>query len=110
MPSIKFQIQLPASPERVYEHVTGFTPGGTFNRRALEEKYGRLLEHEEPDYTFEDAGDEKVVWRCSFYPPHQRIMRALESKWADRIDWFQPSGEGTLWTVAWEPKAAGFRS
>ena len=110
MPVIKYQTQVPASPEQVYEHVTGYSATGAVSRRGLEQKHGRLLEQDGDTYTFEDAGDEKVIWRCTFNPPHQRTMRALESKWADRIDWFQPSGDGTLWTVVWEPKAVGFRS
>ena len=35
-------------------------------------------------------------------------MKALESKWADRYDWFEETPNGTRWTVVWVPKASGF--
>lgn len=110
MPSIRFQVQVPASPEQVFEHVTRFPAAGPPSRRTLEDKYGRLVGQDGQDYTFLDKADENVRWRCTFDPPRHCAMRAPESTWADRSDWFEPSGDGTLWTVAWDTKTRGIRS
>ena len=112
---------VPASPEAVYEHVTGFAVTGRTGRRALEEKYGRLVGRDGDTYSFQDTArkdgpnapkddsPEGVIWRCTFDPPKRRIMEALDAKWADRTDWFEPWEEGTLWTVVWVGKSTGFR-
>ena len=110
MPAIRFQVQVPASPERVFEHVTRFPAAGPPSRRTLEGKYGRLVGQDGQDYTFLDKADENIRWRCTFDPPRHCAMRAVESTWADRFDWFEPSGEGTLWTVGWDTKTRGIRS
>ena len=110
MPSIRFRVQVPASPEQVFEHVTSFPAAGPPSRRTLEGKYGRLVGQDGQDYTFLDNSDENVRWRCTFDPPRHCAMRSPESTWADRLDWFEPSGDGTIWTVAWETKTRGIRS
>ena len=110
MPIIKVQAVVPGLPDQVFEYVTGFSATGGVNRRALEEKHGRLIEQEGNTYTFQDNTDDETVWNCTFDPPDQRVMRAQESRWADRIDLFQASPDGTLWTVVWEPKVQGFRA
>ena len=110
MPTFKFQISIPAPIEHVYEHVTGFTDGGTANLKTLAEKHGELLELEGEIYVFKGASEDDPTWRCAYDHPRQRIMRAHESKWADRIDLFEAEDDGTLWTVEWEPKAKGIRS
>ena len=110
MPSIRFRVQVPASPDQVFEHVTRFPAAGPPSRRTLEGKYGRLVGQDGQDYTFLDNSDENVRWRCTFDPPRHCSMRAPESTWADRSDWFEPSGDGTLWTVAWDTKTRGIRS
>lgn len=113
MPRIQVQAIIPASPEAVYEHVTAFAVTGRTGRRVLEEKYGRLVGRDGDTYTFkentEEDTEEEVTWICTFQPPTQRVMRAPGTAWADRIDWFTPWEEGTLWTVVWESNARGFR-
>ena len=113
MPRIQIQALVPASPEAVYEHVTAFVVTGRTGRRALEEKYGRLVGRDGDTYTFtEDTKEETaegITWRCTFQPPTQRVMQAPGSQWADRIDWFEPWGEGTVWTIVWEGNARGVR-
>ena len=113
MPRIQIQAFVPASPEAVYEYVTAFAVTGRTGRRALEEKYGRLVGRDGDTYTFNEKPNEDteegVTWHCTFQPPTQRFMQAPGSKWADRTDWFEPWGEGTLWTVVWEGKARGVR-
>ena len=106
---IQLQALIPASPEAVYEHVTAFAVTGRTGRRALEEKYGRLVGRDGDTYQFQEDTEESVTWHCTFQPPTQRVMRAPGTGWADRIDWFAPWGEGTLWTVAWEGKVRGLR-
>ena len=110
MPAIRFQVQVPASPERVFEHVTRFPATGPPSRRTLEGKYGVLVGQDGQEYTFLDNSDENIRWRCTFDPPRRCAMQAPESTWADRFDWFEPSGDGTLWTVAWDTKTRGIRS
>ena len=110
MPNIGFQVQVPASPEQVFEYITRFPVSGRPSRRTLEDRYGRLLEQDGNDYTFQDDTNEELRWRCTFDPPRQRVMRILESNWADRIDFFEPSEDGTIWTIVWELKTQGIRS
>ncbi len=109
MPRIQVQAIVPASPEAVYEHVTAFAVTGRTGRRALEERYGRLVGRDGDTYTFKEDTEEGITWRCTFQPPTQRVMQAPGSQWSDRIDWFYPWGEGTLWTVIWEGNARGLR-
>lgn len=109
MPRIQVQTIIPASPEAVFEHVTAFAVNERTGRRALEEKYGRLVGRDGETYTFQEDTEEAVTWHCTFLPPTQRVMKAPGTAWADRIDWFQPWGEGTVWTVIWEGNAQGFR-
>lgn len=109
MPNITFRTLVPGTPERVYEYVTGYSTSGRGNRKALEEMHGQLIERDGDDYVFREGAEDGITWRCSFDPPRRRVMQAQGSQWADRIDYFEPSGDGTLWTVVWAPKAAGFR-
>ena len=110
MPNIGFQVQVPASPEQVFEYVTRFPVTGRPSRSVLEDRYGRLLEQDGQDYTFQDDANEELRWRCTFDPPRQRAMRLPETNWADRLDWFEPSDLGTVWTILWELKTTGMRS
>lgn len=110
MPIIKFEAVVPGVLEQVFEYVTGFSATGSVNRKALEEKHGRLIEQEGDTYTFQDDSDGGTLWHCTYDPPERRVMRAPDARWADRIDLFQPSSDGTLWTVVWEPKTKGIRS
>lgn len=110
MPIIKFQTLVPGSPEQVFGYVTGFAASGRFIRKAVEGKHGRLVGQEGGIYTFEDDTGDGSTWHCTFDPPHRRVMRAPDAKWADRTDIFEPAGDGTLWTVVWEPKAKGLRT
>jgi hypothetical protein len=110
MPNIGFQVQVPASPEQVFEYVTRFPVTGRPSRSVLEDRYGRLLEQDGQDYTFQDDANEELRWRCTFDPPRQRVMRLPETNWADRLDWFETSELGTVWTILWELKTTGMRS
>ena len=107
MPRIQVQAIVPASPEAVYEHVTAVA--GRTGRRTLEEKYGRLVGRDGDTYTFKEDTKEGVNWRCTFHPPTQRVMQAPGTTWVDRIDWFYPWGEGTIWTVVWQGNVRGIR-
>ena len=109
MPRIQVQALVPASREVVYEHVTAFAVTGRTGRRALEEKYGRLVGRDGDTYTFKEGTQEGITWRCTFQPPAQRVMRSPGTTWFDRIDWFEPWEEGTLWTIVWEGNARGVR-
>ena len=110
MTIIRIQAFVSGSPEAVYEHVTAYAATGRTNRRTLEERYGKLVARDGDVYTFKGDSEEAVSWSCAFQAPTQRVMRALDSKWADRFDWFEPSGNGTLWTIVWETKVTGLRA
>ena len=73
------------------------------------EKYGRLVGRDGETYTFKEDTKEGVTWHCTFLPPTQRVMKAPGTAWADRIDWFKPCEEGTIWTVLWQGNARGVR-
>lgn len=107
MPILQIEAYVPASPAQVFSHVTAFPAGSLPDNRLLEEKYGRLLSQEEGYYVFQDNTEAANKWRCTFEPPHRRVMEALESNWSDRIDAFETSGEGTRWTLTWELKSRG---
>ena len=113
MPRIQIQAIIPGSPDAVYEHVTAFAVTGRTGRRALEERYGRLVGRDGDTYIFQEdpreGSEEGVTWNCTFQPPTQRFMQAQGTSWADRIDWFEAWGEGTLWTVVWQSHAQGVR-
>ena len=105
--SLIVRAQVPAAPAQVYEYVTTFPAEGQINRQALEQKYGRLLAQEGSTFTFlEDIGG-GITWQCTFEPPSRRVMRAVDSTWSDRLDWFEPAAGGTSWAIAWELKASG---
>ena len=107
MPRLRVKTLVPGSPDQVYEHVTAFSTSGQVDDNVLETKYGKLLERQGNTLMFlEDIGG-GVKWQCTFEPPNQRIMRALDSTWSDRIDQFEPTDGGTLWTITWELKAHG---
>ena len=110
MPNITIRTLVPGKPEQVFTHVTGFATTGPASQKALEQKHGRLISQEDGVYIFEDDTGDGATWHCTFDPPHRRIMRAPEAKWADRWDLFEPYGEGTLWTLVWVPKAKGIQS
>jgi hypothetical protein len=107
MPTLRIKTVVPGDLDRVYEQVTAFPVEGQIDVPALEERYGSLLERQGKTLTFEERGESQVKWRCTFDPPNQRIMRALDSSWSDRTDRFEPTGGGTLWTISWELKAQG---
>jgi hypothetical protein len=109
MPRLRIRASVPGRLEHVYEHVTGFPVGGQVDVAALESQYGKLLEREGNTLTFlENVGD-GLKWQCVFDPPDQRTMRALDSSWSDRIDRFEATNGGTLWTITWKLKARGIK-
>ena len=108
MPLFRIEAFVPAPPEQVFRHVTAFPARGAPDIRLLEERYGRLLDQEGDSYTFEEKSEAATRWRYTFTPPSSRFMEAVGSTWADRIDTFEASGQGTRWIVGWNPKSRGF--
>jgi hypothetical protein len=109
MPRLRVRTFVPGRLEQVYEQVTGFPVGDQVDIGVMESQYGKLLEREDNTLTFlEDVGD-GLKWRCVFDPPNQRTMRAVDSSWSDRIDRFDATNGGTLWTINWELKARGIK-
>jgi len=93
--------------DQVFEYVTAFSLEGEADLMAMEQKYGRFLERVDNTFKFlEDVGG-GLNWECVFDPPRQRVMRAIDSTWSDRVDRFEEAEGGTLWTITWELKSTG---
>ena len=105
--TLKYQTSVAASPEELFELVTGYPIDGQVRGEDLQDKYGEFLSGEGPSFTFRQNIGGGVTWECWFDPPSRRIMRALDSSWSDRIDHFVPTPQGTLWLITWEVKARG---
>ena len=79
-------------------------------------KYGDVLSHEGSVFvTREDGGggepgSQDITWRNTFEYPNRRVMEALDSDWADRIDFFRPEGGGTRWSIRWNTRVWGIKA
>ncbi len=102
---LKYQTIVAASPEKVFQKVTGYPITGQVKGEELQEKYGKYLSGEGPSLTFLEAIGGGVTWECLFEPPVRRTMRTVDSTWSDRIDEFFIIPEGTLWEITWDVKA-----
>ena len=89
MPRLQLRALVPGDLEEVWEHVTACSATGRVNRRALVEKYGRLVAQDGDSYTFRDESENGVTWRCTFDRPNRRLMEDQDSRWSDRNDYFQ---------------------
>ncbi len=98
---------VPGDPEQVFRYVTAFPQDGEFDQKTMEEKYGQLLERSGNKFTFLENIGGGIKWECTFDPPNLRVMRAVDSTWSDRFDVFEPTEDGTLWTITWELKVTG---
>ena len=108
MSSINFRTQVPARPEQVFERIFGLSAVGPHNMMTLEDKYGKQVGQDEQGYTFLSTPDENDVrLKRTFDPPRHHAERTLGLTGVDRFDWFEPSEEGTLWTVRWDFKTTG---
>ena len=107
MPKISISAYVPADPAAVFTHVTAFPAHGMPDRRLLRDKYGHLENEDGMVYVFRDDTEAANRWRYSFDPPARREAESLDSNWSDRIDAFDPSGDGTAWTITWQPKSQG---
>ncbi len=107
MPNISISTHLPVGPAQAFTHVTAFPAHGDPDPRLLEDKYGSLESHEGTTYTFRDKSQGAHRWSYAFDPPHRREIKALDSDWSDRIDTFEPFGDGTQWSITWQPKSQG---
>ena len=107
MPEISIAAYVPASPAQVFSQVTAYPAQGTPEPRLLQEKYGSLLSQEGNSYIFQENTEAANRWRYTFEPPGRRTAEAIQSTWSDRTDTFEASGEGTLWTITWQPPGRG---
>lgn len=107
MRTLRVSSFIPGQPERVFEYVTAFPLDGEIDLPAVEQKYGHFLEREGNTLKFlEDVGG-GVNWECIFDPPRQRVMKAIDSTWSDRVDRFEDIEGGTLWSITWQLKSRG---
>lgn len=102
---LKYQTVVAASPEKVFEALTGYPVNGQVSGEELQNKYGKYLSGEGPSLTFREDIGGGVTWDCLFEPPMRRTMRTVDSTWSDRIDEFFILPEGTLWEITWDVKA-----
>ena len=102
---LKYQTIVAASPEKVFQKVTGYPVSGQVRGEELQDQYGKYLSGEGPSLTFREDIGGGVTWECLFEPPNWRTMRAVDSTWSDRIDQFVATPQGTLWEITWEVKA-----
>ena len=109
MPEITISSWVAAEPSAVFTHVTAYPTHGEPDTRLLENKYGKLEDQDGHSFTFSNTTRQHTDTRLlyTFSPPNRRDMKHLDSDWADRTDTFLPSGEGTEWTIVWEPKSKG---
>ena len=107
MPKITISAQVPADAGSVFAHVTGYPSQGTPDVRLLQDRYGVMEAQEGMTFTFRDNTEAASRWLYTFNPPHMRHAEDLDTNWSDRIDTFEPSGEGTIWTITWVPKSKG---
>ncbi len=107
MPRMSIAAHVPASPDQVFSLVTAYPAQGAPDLRALEGKYGQLLERQGNCYVFQERTAAAARWRYTFEPVHCRYAQALGSTWSNRLDTFAAAGEGTLWTITWEPQSGG---
>ena len=104
---LKYQTIVAASPEILFQKVTGYPVAGQIRGEDLQDKYGKYLSGNGPWLTFREDIDGGVTWACLFEPPSRRTMRTVDSTWSDRIDQFIATPQGTLWEITWEVKAVG---
>ena len=108
MPRLQIRSFVPAPREQVYEFVTDYGPGGVVDRRAFEERYGRVLEETGDALLVRDGDeDDAVTWRCTHRYPSTRRMEAVDATWADRVDDFEETPGGTDWTITYHTKSTG---
>ena len=107
MPEITITAYVPAEVSLVFSHVTAFPARGEPDLRLLQDRYGDLETRDGPAYTFRDNTEAATRWRYIFEPPYRRVSEDLDTNWSDRIDKFEPSGEGTTWTITWQPRSKG---
>ncbi|MBI4298825.1 MAG: hypothetical protein HY666_03600 [Chloroflexi bacterium] len=103
-----------ASPEEVYEFVTAFGKDGPVNQETFDKRYGKLMSREGDAFIVKEeisrgGESEHVVWRCTFRYPQHRLMEAVDSLWADRLDQFRTARSGTYWRIQWRTKTGGIR-
>ena len=107
MPRMTISTHLHVAPAQAFMHVTAFPARGDPDARLLEDKYGSLESQEGAVYTFRDKTQAANRWSYAFDPPYRREIRSLDSNWSDRIDTFEPFGDGTQWSITWQPKSQG---
>ena len=107
---------IPAPLEEVFQHVTAFGKDGPVDDAAFQEKHGNVLSRHGDVFMTqeEDRGDGNEVavrirWKCTFEYPTRRVMEALDSSWADRVDQFRPASGGTVWRLYWDTHIGGLK-
>jgi hypothetical protein len=113
MASLNLSAFIPATPEDVYRHVTAFDKDGPLEGE-FKTKYGSVLSRDGNVFvTQEEVGNgkdgdaEKITWRCTFDYPSRRLMEAVDSTWANRVDVVRPARGGTRWSIRWDTHVGG---
>ena len=117
MARLNLSALIPAPPEDVYQYVTGYGKDGPLPD-SFQAQYGKLVSNNDNVYVTEELEDsdeegeesgEKITWNTTFEYPSRRVMEAVDSSWANRVDLFRPVRNGTRWTISWDPRVGGIR-
>jgi hypothetical protein len=106
---IRLSARVTAPIEDVYQYVTAFGENGLLDVDRVAERYADNMHQDGEYYVYTedvrmhiDNPEQIITWRCSFDYPKSRTMRAVDSNWSHRTDFFQPDRDFTYWTVQWD--------
>ena len=106
---LKLTTTIKATPEEIFEYVTGFGKDGPLDTVKFTKKYGEIEKQKDNVYLMIVEKD-NVKWRCFFNYPKIRTIESVNSRWSDRRDKFEATANGTKWTVEWAPKSHGLKA
>ena len=93
---------------QVYEYVTIYGSQGPTDLRSFREKYGTVISQQDSTMITQDEEElDPITWNCKFDYPTERLMEAIDARWATRRDMFEDDSGGTRWTVQFETNRSG---
>lgn len=108
MAKLTLSALIPGERSQVYEHVTIYGIQGPTDVRAFKDKYGTVIEQQDSTMiTRDEEESDPITWNCKFDYPSERLMEAIDARWATRRDMFEENNGGTHWTVQFETNRSG---
>ena len=115
MTSLSLSALILAPTEEVYQYVTAYGNDGPLDD-AFQAKYGKVVSNQTNVYVTRenegrdgDEGGREITWSSTFEYPTRRVMKAVNSRWANRVDVFRPVRGGTKWSIRWDTRVGGIR-